>query len=52
MTIEGFERARKKVFREHRHTIVRSALKGYERKGEDWSLWSLLTKEEYDIFSI
>jgi hypothetical protein len=30
---ESFENARKRVFREHKGSIVRSALNGYKRKG-------------------
>jgi hypothetical protein len=33
MTSESFKNTRKRVFREHKHSIVRSALNGYERKG-------------------
>jgi|WetSurMetagenome_2_1015567.scaffolds.fasta_scaffold391287_2 hypothetical protein len=33
MTSEGFKSARKKVFATHKHTIVKSALMGYERRG-------------------
>jgi hypothetical protein len=33
MTSEGFESTRKRVIREHKRSIVRSALNGYKRKG-------------------
>jgi hypothetical protein len=33
MIHKSFETTRKRVFREHKHSIVRSALNGYERKG-------------------
>jgi hypothetical protein len=33
MASERFEDKRKRVFRKHKHSIVRSALNGYKRKG-------------------
>jgi hypothetical protein len=33
MTSEGFRSARKKVFATHKHSIVKSAMTGYEKKG-------------------
>jgi hypothetical protein len=33
MASESFKHMRKLTFREHKHSIVRSALNGYERKG-------------------
>lgn len=33
MECESFEDTQKRIFREHKHSIVRSALNGYKRKG-------------------
>jgi len=41
MECESFENTRKRVFREHKRTIVRSALNGYKRKGRGMVLVEL-----------
>jgi hypothetical protein len=41
MASEVFEETRKKVFREHRRSVVKSALNGYKRKGRGLVLLEL-----------
>ena len=44
MTSESFENTRKRVIREHKHSIVKSAWNGFKRKGRGLVLIELTNK--------